>query len=86
LIKDYDLEVHYHLANANVVVVALSRKVSSHYLATQLLEFTLCQELEKLNVEIIQHGTVAHLQHESTLINQIVEALKSNKLILRSKL
>jgi hypothetical protein len=42
LIKDYDLEVHYHPGNANVVVDALSRKVSCHYLATQLLEFTLC--------------------------------------------
>jgi hypothetical protein len=30
LIKDYDLEIHYHLGKANLVVVALSRKEHVH--------------------------------------------------------
>jgi hypothetical protein len=32
LIKDYDLEVHYHPGKANVVVDALSRKAFIAYL------------------------------------------------------
>jgi hypothetical protein len=32
LIKDYDLEVHYHPGKANIVVDALSRKVHCNYL------------------------------------------------------
>jgi hypothetical protein len=35
LIKDYNLNVHYHLGKANVVVDALSRK--SHFLTVQPL-------------------------------------------------
>jgi hypothetical protein len=32
LIKDYELEVHYHLRKANVVADALSRKAHCNYL------------------------------------------------------
>jgi hypothetical protein len=32
LIKDYELEVHYHLAKANVIVDVLSRKAHCNYL------------------------------------------------------
>jgi hypothetical protein len=34
LIKDYDLEVHYHLGKANVIVDALSHKAHCNYLPT----------------------------------------------------
>jgi hypothetical protein len=32
LIKDYDLDIHYHPSKANVVVDALSRKAHCNYL------------------------------------------------------
>jgi hypothetical protein len=32
LLKDYDLEVHYHLGKANVIADALSRKAHCNYL------------------------------------------------------
>lgn len=53
LIKDYDLEVHYHPGKANVVADALSRKSQCNCLSVKPLTITLCQEMERLNLGII---------------------------------
>jgi hypothetical protein len=50
LIKDYELEIHYHPRKANVVVDALSRKAFCHCLITKPSDITICQEMEKLNL------------------------------------
>lgn len=44
LIKDYDLEVHYHPGKANVVADVPSRKEHLCYLLSSPLETTICQE------------------------------------------
>jgi len=67
LIKDYDLEVHYHPGKANVVADALSRKSHCNYLTARPFDRTLCHEMEKLNLEIIQQGTLANITIESTI-------------------
>ena len=67
LIKDYDLEVHYHPGKANVVADALSRKSHGNYLTVKTMDLTLCQEMEKLNVEIIQQGSLTNITVESTI-------------------
>jgi hypothetical protein len=42
LIKDYDLEVHYHPGKANVVADALSRKSHCYCLSVEIFSNTLC--------------------------------------------
>jgi len=74
LIKDYDLEVHFHPGKANVVANALSRKSHCNCLTARLFDSTLCQEMEKLNLEIVSQVNLANITVESTIQNQIVTA------------
>jgi hypothetical protein len=79
LIKDYDLDIHCHLGKANVVADALSRRASCHCLTAKLFNTTLCQEMERLNLGIVQQGTMTHLRLESVLQQRIVDAQKTDK-------
>lgn len=74
LIKDYKLEIHYHPGKANLVADALSRKEQCHCLTVHILYKTLCQELEELNLEIVEHGTLKNMVIQDTLQEQIGKA------------
>jgi hypothetical protein len=67
LVKDYDLEVHYHPGKANVVVDALSRKAHCNCLSIEAINETLCWKMRKLNIEIITQGCLNHIAVEPTL-------------------
>jgi hypothetical protein len=79
LIKDYELEIHYHPGKANVVTDALSHKASCHCLTMKTSNITLCQEMEKLNLGMIQQGTLNHLKLESVLLQRIIDAQRNNE-------
>ncbi|WVZ58619.1 hypothetical protein U9M48_008871 [Paspalum notatum var. saurae] len=69
LIKDYDLDIHYHPGKANVVADALSRKAYSKRLVPTNEQ--LRQEIAEVNMHIVQEpkGTVQTIQ--PTLVEQV---------------
>jgi hypothetical protein len=79
LIKDYDLEVHYHPGKANVVVDALSRKLQCNYVMVDSRIDTLCDELGKMKIEVIPSGTLSHISVEPALQDQIIMAQLNDK-------
>jgi hypothetical protein len=74
LIKDYDLEVHYHPGKANVVADVLSRKVHCNHLELKPVSDPLCEEMRRLNLEVIYQGNLYALTVESNLCDRIVTA------------
>ncbi|WVZ52463.1 hypothetical protein U9M48_003517 [Paspalum notatum var. saurae] len=71
LIKDYDLEIHYHPGKANVVADALSRKSYVNMAVAFQMPFELCAEFESLNLGFVHHTTVATFEAEPTLEQEI---------------
>jgi hypothetical protein len=71
LIKDYDLEIHYHPGKANLFANALSWKDHSHAdIATQLPD-RLAEEFDRLNLGIVAHAEVVTIEVEPILEQDI---------------
>jgi hypothetical protein len=79
LIKDYDLEVHYHPSKANVVADALSRKAQCNCITMDSKIATLCDELRKLNMDVVSPGTLDYISVEPTLQEQVIMAQIGDK-------
>jgi hypothetical protein len=79
LIKDYDLEVYYHLGKANVVADALSRKVHCNHLELEPVSDPLCEEMRRLNLEVVDQGNLYALATESNLYDRIVTARRNDE-------
>jgi hypothetical protein len=71
LIKDNDLEVHYHPGKANMVADALSRKSQCNCLTMDSHVTSLCDEL---NMEVVSPKTLDYILIEPTLQDQIILA------------
>jgi hypothetical protein len=72
-IKDYDLGVQYHPDKANVVADALSHK-HCNYVTVELYIETLCEEMRKLNLEMVEHRNIYVVSVESPLHERIAIA------------
>ena len=56
LIKDYDVEVHYHPGKVNVVADALSRKSYANEVQVAAMSSGLCAEFERLNLGFVTNA------------------------------
>jgi hypothetical protein len=77
--------VHYHPGKANVVADALSRKNYCNCMTVKPMDYSLCYELEKLNIRIVQHGQITNVTVESTIKDQIIFAQRKNSGISQIK-
>jgi hypothetical protein len=84
LIKDYDLEVHYHPGKANVVANALSRK-HCNYVTLESYNEALCEEMRKLNLELVEHGNLYFVLIESPLHERIATAQLNDEEVQKIK-
>jgi hypothetical protein len=67
-IKDYELEVHYHLGKANVIVDALSRKAHCIYLLAVRLTG------EKSSTRVLPNLSLFNITLTPTLRAEIIDA------------
>ena len=82
LIKDYDLEIHYHPRKANIVADDLSKRSYCNSLVAKEQLPELHEEFEKLRIEACDSGYLHTLQVTYTLEKRS-EKLKNH--VRRSK-
>jgi hypothetical protein len=71
LIKDYDLGINYHPGKANVVADALSRRSHVSQLMIDSMPFELCEEFDKLNLQIVVNTEAMEMEVGSSLVQEI---------------
>ncbi|WVZ84266.1 hypothetical protein U9M48_031317 [Paspalum notatum var. saurae] len=74
LIKDYQLEIHYHPGKANVVADALSRKSYCNLLTGEEMSAELCAKIEQLRLDFVTTEQLNELRVRCTLEDQIRQA------------
>jgi hypothetical protein len=76
LIKDYELEIHYHLGKGNVVADALSRKSQVNMLAAHSMPYELAKEFDRLNLGFLNNTQGVTIELEPTLEQDIRKGQK----------
>jgi hypothetical protein len=71
LIKDYDLEIHYHPGKANIVADALSQKEHVHAAIVAQLSDELVEDFRRLNLGTHAHNKGIAIKVEPTLEQEI---------------
>ncbi|WVZ81136.1 hypothetical protein U9M48_028552 [Paspalum notatum var. saurae] len=76
LIKDYDLEIHYHPGKANVVADALSRRAHCNVIEVQPMARVICWEMNEIEMPVEFLVELYNISIEPTLRDLIIEAQK----------
>jgi hypothetical protein len=71
LIRDYDLEIHYHQSKANLVADALSWKEHVHSAVVAQLPDEIVENFRRLDLGIVAHTEGITIEVESTLEQEI---------------
>jgi hypothetical protein len=74
LIKEYDLNIHYHPDKANIIADAMSRKHYCNNLMVQKEQPSLYEEMERLSLDIVEKGQLNRMRVKYTLEDQIQQA------------
>jgi hypothetical protein len=81
LIKDYELEIHYHPGKANVVADALSRKSQINLMVARPMPYELAKEFDRLSLGFLNNTRGVTVELEPTLEREIKEAQKNDEKI-----
>jgi hypothetical protein len=76
LIKDYELEIHYHLGKANVVADTLSRKHRCNHFSVQ--SHHSCCDPEELSLRVVPHGSLSNISLIPTIKEDVIVAQKTD--------
>jgi hypothetical protein len=76
LIKDYELEVHYHTGNANVVADALSRKQRCIHLIVP--PHSSCCDSEEPSPRVVPHGRLNNIAFIPIIKEDIITAQRTD--------
>jgi hypothetical protein len=85
LIKDYDLEIHYHPSKANLVADALSQNEHVHAAIVTQLSDELAEDFERLNLGIVAHTEGITIEVEPTLEQEIRKGQIGDAIIQETK-
>jgi hypothetical protein len=81
LIKDYELEIHYHPDKANVVADALSRKSQVNMLAAHPIPYEQAKEFDRLSLGFLNNTQGVKVELEPTLEQDIRKGQKYDEKI-----
>jgi hypothetical protein len=81
LIKDYELQIHYHPDKANVVVDALSRKSQVNMLTAHLMPYELAKEFDRLRLGFLNNIQGVTVELEPFLEQDIRKGKKNDEKI-----
>jgi hypothetical protein len=81
LIKDYELEIHYHAGKANVVADALSRKSQVNMMVAHPMSYELAKEFDRLSLGFLNNIQGVMVELEPTLEQDIRKGQKDDEKI-----
>jgi hypothetical protein len=75
LIKDYELEIHYHPGKANVIANTLNCKHHCNHLMVQPLTF-FCDK-EEPSIRVVPHNTLTNIALFPTIKEEVIAAQRT---------
>jgi hypothetical protein len=81
LIKDYEMEIHYHSGKANVVADALSRKSQVNMMVAHPMTYELAKEFDRLSLRFLNNTQGVTVGLEPTSEREIRDGQKGDEKI-----